>query len=185
MKILKIPLLLSIALLLTSFINKDFNDEDLNYVKFSISGNQINNTFNIKGDKNNANQNVTAMIFPDGNSGQYKIAELSYMDLAQKMSVLLKVPAKKGLIELKEGNPTFNLDISIDDINLKAQSVSVNVEEVVIDKIMRMKASFVKGSFEGIAIHKYTKNNKEVEEPYMVSGNFQFQSPRYKPKKKT
>jgi len=183
MKTLKLTLFLSTVLLLTSFINKDFNTEDLSYVKLSISGNQINNTFSIKGDQNNANQNVTALIFPDGNSGQYKIAELSYMDLAQKMSVLLKVPAKKGLIELKEGNPTFNLGISIGDISLKAQSVSVNVEEVVIDKIMRMKASYVKGSFEGIAIYTYTKDNKEIKEPYMVSGDFKFQSPRYKPKK--
>jgi hypothetical protein len=183
MKILKIPLLLSIVLLLTSFIYIDINQEDKTYVKFRVSGNQINNTFSIKGDQNNANQNVTAMIFPDGNSGEYKIAELSFMDLRQEMSVLFTIPAKSGLIELKEGNPTFKLVISIGDIALKAQSVSVNVEEVVIDKIMRMKASYVKGSFEGIAIHKYTKNNREVEEPYMVSGKFQFMSPRYKPKK--
>jgi hypothetical protein len=159
-------------------------EDQKTFVKFSVSGNQINNTFNITGDKDNSSQNVTAMIFPDGTSGEYKIAELSFMDLSQEMSVLLKVPAKSGLIELKEGNPTFKLGISIGDISLKAQSVSVNVEEVVIDKIMRMKASYVKGSFEGIAIYKYTKDNKEVEEPYMVSGNFQFMSPRYKPKKK-
>ena len=182
--------ILTCMLLCTSFSigqNSDTTtkkEDQKTFVKFSVSGNQINNTFNIAGDKDNSSQNVTAMIFPDGTSGEYKIAELSFMDLSQEMSVLLKVPAKSGLIELKEGNSTFNLDISIDDISLKAQSVSVNVEEVVIDKIVRMKASYVKGSFEGIAIYTYTKDNKEIKEPYMVSGNFQFQSPRYKPKKK-
>lgn len=179
--------LLFCTLLFTSFINSSDNDNTIDeaktYVKYSVSGNQINNTFNISGDQDNSSQNVTAMIFPDGNSGEYKIAELSYMDLAQEMSVYFKIPAKSGLIELKEENSTFSFSISIGDINLKAQSVSVNTEDVVIDKIMRMKASYVKGSFEGVFIHEYTKDNKTYKEPHLVSGNFQFMSSRYKLKK--
>ena len=181
--------ILTCMLLCTSFSigqNSDTTtkkEDQKTYINFSVSGNQINNTFSITGDQNNSSQNVTAMIFPDGNSGEYKIAELAFMDAAQEMSILLKVPAQKGLIELKEGNPTFKLGISIGDISLKAQSISVNVETVVIDKIMKMKASYVKGSFEGVAIHTYTKDGKTFEEPYLVSGDFQFMSPRYKPKK--
>jgi hypothetical protein len=174
--------------LFTSFINSsDSNntiDEAKTYIKFSISGNQINNTFNISGDQNNASQNVTAMIFPDGNSGEYKMAEMAYGDVSKEMSAYFKIPAKSGLIEIKEGNPKFSFSISIGDIILKAQSVSVNTEDVVIDKIMRMTASYVKGSFEGVFIHEYTKDSKTYKEPYLVSGNFQFMSPRYKPKKK-
>ena len=182
MKILKTILFLCTVLLVSSFVTKEQKDEDKTYVKFSISGNQINNTFSIKGDLNNANQNVTAMIFPDGTSGENKIAELSFMDLQQEMSTYLKIPAKSGLIELKEANPKFSFSISIGDISLKAQSVSVNTEDLVIDKIMRMKASYVKGSFEGVFIHEFIKDNEEFKEPYLVSGNFQFMSPRYKHK---
>ena len=184
MKTLKIALILSTVILLTSFNNKDVNQEVKTYVKFSVSGNQINNTFNISGDKDNSSQNVTAMIFPDGNSGQYKIAELSYMDAGQEMSVYFKIPAKSSLVEIKDTNPKLNFSISIGDIYLEAQSVSVNTEDVVIDKIMRMKASYVKGSFEGVFIHEYTKNNTAYKEPYLISGDFQFMSSRYKPKKK-
>ncbi len=184
MKILKIALTLFTVLPLTSFNNKDINEEVKTYVKFSVSGNQINNTFNISGDQNNSSQNVTAMIFPDGNSGEYKIAELSFMDGSQEMSVYFKIPAKSSLVEIKETNPKLNFSISVGDINLEAQSVSVNTKEVVIDKIMRMKASYVKGSFEGVFIHEYIKNSTTYKDSYLVSGDFQFMSPRYKPKKK-
>lgn len=160
-----------------------YKSEEKNYVKLSVAGNQINNTFNISLDQNNSEQSATTMIYPDGTSGQYKIGELNFMDGAQKISVLLKVPAQEGLIELKEGNKNFDLRISMGDISLQPQSISVNVEEFIIDKIMGMSASYVKGSFEGIAIYKHTQNNKEMEEPYMVSGDFQYMSPRYRPKK--
>jgi hypothetical protein len=184
MKILKIAFTLFTLLLLTSFNNKDINEEVKTYVKFSVSSNQINNTFNISGDQNNSSQNVTAMIFPDGNSGEYKIAELSFMDASQEMSVYFKIPAKSSLVEIKDTNPELNFSISIGNVNLEAQSVSVNVDDVVIDKIMRMKASYAKGSFEGIFFHEYTKNNTTYKEPYLISGDFQFISPRYKPKRK-
>jgi hypothetical protein len=167
---------------LSAYKVQDKQEEEKTYVKFSVSGNQINNTFNISGDKNNSSQNVTAMIFPDGTSGEHKLAELSYMDGAQEMSVYLKIPAKSGLIEIKEDNQKFRFSISIGDMNLKAQSVSVNTEDVIIDKMMRMNASYAKGSFEGVFIHEYTKDGKEMKEPYLISGNFQFMSPRYKPK---
>lgn len=175
--------LLVCMLLCTSFKTFDTYSEEKTNIKFSVSGNEINNTFSILGDQDNSSQNVTAMIFPDGTSGEYKIAELSYMDGDQEMSVYLKIPASSGLIEIKEANPKFSFGISIGDISLKAQSVSVNTEEVVIDKMMRMTASYAKGSFEGVFIHEYNKNGKTFKEPYLVSGNFQFMSPRYKTKK--
>lgn len=178
--------LLLCMLLCASFINRDFDtaiNEEKTYFKFSVSGNQINNTFSILGDQNNSSQNVTAMIFPDGNSGEYKMAELAYGDIIQETSAYFKIPAKSGLIELKEGNPKYSFSITIGDINLKAQSVSVNTEEVVIDNMMRMKASYAKGSFEGVFIHEYIENSETFKVPYLVSGNFQFMSPRYKPKK--
>lgn len=153
------------------------------FVNFSVSGNQVNNTFNITGDQNNSNQNVYNMIYPDGTSGEYKIVELAYMDGEQEMSVNLKIPAQKGIIELKKGNEKFSMSISIGDISLKAQSVSVNLEEIVIDKLIGMKASYLKGSFEGVAIYEYNLNNKEIKEPHLISGSFQFKSPRYKIKK--
>lgn len=184
---LKTQLILALCILVcASFISSDSSNtvtEEKTYVTFSVSGNEINNTFNISGDQNNSNQNVTAMIYPDGNSGEHKLAELAYMDGDQEMSVLFKIPAKESLVEIKEGNPTLNFSISIGDINLKAQSVSVNTEEVVIDKIMRMTASYAKGSFEGVFIHEYIKGNETFKDPYLVSGNFQFMSPRYRPKK--
>jgi len=37
------------------FINT--NAEEGNFINFSVSGNQVNNTFNITGDQNNSNQN--------------------------------------------------------------------------------------------------------------------------------
>ncbi|MEZ4796558.1 MAG: hypothetical protein R2785_05260 [Flavobacteriaceae bacterium] len=154
------------------------------FIEIQVSGNQIKESVSISGDLNNSKQNVTALIFPDGNSGQYKLTELTFLDASQEISVQIIVPAQKGLIELKEGNPKYKLNINVGDISLKAQSVSVTIEEVVIDKIMKMKASYIKGSFEGIAIHKFTENGKQITEPYMVSGNFQFTSPRYKPKNK-
>lgn len=72
----------------------------------------------------------------------------------------------------------------MDVINLEAQSVFVNTEDAVIDNFMRMKTSYVKGSFEGIFIHEYTKNNTIYKEHYLISGDFQFMSPRFKPKRK-
>ena len=154
--------------------------EEGNFINFSVSGNQVNNTFTITGDQNNSNQNVYNLIYPDGNSGEYKIVELAYMDSEQEMSVNFKIPAQKGIIELKEANKKFSLAISIGDISLNAQSVSVNVEEIVIDKLMGMKASYIKGSFEGIAIYEYNVNNEEIKEPYMINGSFQLIAPRYK-----
>ena len=157
--------------------------EEGNFINFSVSGNQVNNTFNITGDQNNSNQNVYNLIYPDGNSGEYKIVELAYMDSEQEMSVNFKIPAQTGMIELKEANKKFSLAISIGDISLKAQSVSVNLEEIDIDKLMGMKASYLKGSFEGVAIYEYNQNNEEIKEPHLISGSFQFIAPRYKPKK--
>ncbi len=164
-----------------SFTNT-INEERV-FINFSVSGNQLNNTFNITGDQDNSNQNVYNLIYPDGTSGDYKIVELAFMDSEQETSVNLKIPAQKGIIELKEANEKFNMVMSIGDISLKAQSVSVNLEEIVIDKMMGMKASYLKGSFEGVAIYEYNQNNEEIKEPYLINGSFQFMSPRYKPTK--
>ena len=157
--------------------------EERVFINFSVSGNQLNNTYNITGDQNNSNQNVYNMIYPDGTSGEHKIIELAYMDGEHETSVNMKIPAQKGIIELKEGNKKFNMVMSIGDISLKAQSVSLNLEEIVIDKMMGMTASYLKGSFEGVAIYEYHQNNEEIKEPHLISGSFQFMSPRYKPKK--
>ncbi|HEY9114673.1 MAG TPA: hypothetical protein VIN10_08220 [Bacteroidales bacterium] len=182
MKVIYLTFACLFFLSLSAYKVQDKQEEEKTYVKFSVSGNQINNTFDISGDQDNSSQNVTAMIFPDGTSGENKLVELSYMDGAQNMSVYLKTPAKSGLVEIKEANPKYSFSISIGDINLKAQSVSVNTEDVIIDKMMQMTASYVKGSFEGVFIYEYTKGSEEIKEPYLISGNFQFMSPRYKPK---
>lgn len=173
-------------LLCTSFINSNTNNKTIvekSYVKFSVSGKEINGTFNISGDQNNSSQNVTTMVYSDDASGEYKLADLAYMDGGQEMSVHLIIPAKKSLVEIKDINSKLRFSISIGDINLIAQSVSVNTENFVIDKVMQMTASYVKGSFEGVFIHEHIKDGVSYEDPYLVSGNFQIMSPRYKPRK--
>ncbi|MEZ4917442.1 MAG: hypothetical protein R2836_10720 [Chitinophagales bacterium] len=161
------------------------NDTLISYVSYSLTGPQVNGTFRVEVDTETKKNHVTNMVYSDATDGQYKITEIDFMDIENEGGVYFKIPAQIGLIELTEMNrDKFAFGIVNDDVTLKARSVSFNIEEVVEDKYMKMRLSFIKGKFEGIMEYKYEDNGEKVE-TYTIHGSFQYISPLYLKKLKS
>jgi|GEM_PF-6816979 len=162
--------------------NGQTKDTLISYISYSLTGPEINGVFRVEVDTEANKNNVTNIVYPDAANGQHKITEIDFMDIENEGGAFMRIPAQTGLIELTEINrDKFAFGIFNDGKSLKARSVSFNIEEVVENKMMKMRLSLIKGKFEGIMEYIYEDNGEKVE-TYTVYGTFQYISSLYKKK---
>lgn len=152
------------------------------FIEFSIAGKDFNDTMSIRGVKGDHSVMVSALVGKDEHNDGL-LTKMEYYDQNQKMSATIRIPGEKTIIECKEGNPKFSISFSIDGKHLIAESMSINIQKFKQDRIIKITPRFTRGSFEGIMVHKYFKDDEEIRETYSVSGIFQYASDLYKPKK--
>lgn len=153
------------------------------FISFSIIGKDFNDTITIRGNRGDKSVYVSTLIGEEKGPEKRLISKIQYYDLNQKMSASLTIPGEKTIIECKEGNPKFKISISINDTSLTAESMSINIQKFEQDRIIKITPRITYGSFEGIMVHSFFKNDQEIRETYSVSGTFQYASDLYKPKK--
>lgn len=139
------------------------------YINYSIAGNNKNGTFNINGDDNNSDLNVSGLVFPndDGNG-----AIIEFLDGGQLMSVSLNIPAAVRVTEITDSNPYgYSISFGFDDISLTEKSISMNITEIEFNGVL---LNHIKGSFTGTAVYIYSENGVDIEEPHLVDGTFEY-----------
>ncbi|MEM5566956.1 hypothetical protein WNY78_17675 [Psychroserpens sp. AS72] len=175
-----IKLIILMSLITISCSKNDDNSNRLSqqgtYINYSVAGNQINNTFNIViEDLNNTNVTAYGNIYPEDESANLKSALVLFVDQNQRINVGMSIPARTGLVEILDGHPTFDLLFGFEDVGMEAKSISVNVEEIEHNDIYVIH---IKGTFEGIAVDVHEENGIEIEETYIVNGEFQYNVPQ-------
>ena len=146
------------------------------YVNYSVAGNQINDTFNIVvNDLNNTDIIAIANVYPESDSPSLKKAVVIFMNSAQAINVSLSIPARLGLVEVLDDHPDFDLLFGFEPLGLEAKSISVEVQAIERNDIY---ITHIKGTFNGIAVYKDTVNGDEVEESYIVNGDFEYNAPQ-------
>ncbi|SDI08484.1 hypothetical protein SAMN04489796_1076 [Winogradskyella thalassocola] len=157
--------------------NNDNSDDDIQqsiYINYSVTGNQVNNTFNIVTDIfSNPSVIAVANIFPESNSQTLKKAVIVYNDINQSINASLSIPARTGLTEVLDGHTDFDLLFGFSDLELGLEAKSISVEVLQIEH-NDIYATSIKGSFQGIAVDKVNINGDEIEETYIVDGEFEY-----------
>ncbi|WP_418639283.1 hypothetical protein [Winogradskyella sp.] len=173
---IKLLLLLSLVTMSCSKNNDDSNNssQQLIYINYSVTGNQVNDTFNIVTD-NISDPSVIAVanIFPESNSQTLKKAVIVYNDINQSINASLSIPARTGLTEVLDGHTDFDLLFGFNDLELGLEAKSISVEVLQIEH-NDIYVTSIKGSFQGIAVDKVNINGDEIEETYIVDGEFEY-----------
>lgn len=171
------PLLL---MLTTISCGKDDNEEKASntrtYINYSVTGNSKNGTFNINGDDNSSNQNITALVV---SNEEGEVALVDFLDGTQLISAGFAVPAAIGVTEITATNPyDYAVGFGFEDISLQEKAISVHITEIEFDGVVLLR---IKGSFTGTAMHQTHDPNsgEEIEIPHLVDGEFEYTSPAY------
>lgn len=172
-----LTVLMLLPILWSCSSNDDSNDSESSddvFVNYSITGASKDCNFNIIGDANNSNQNVTGLVIPneDGNA-----VLVDYYDANQLISVAIAAPAAIGTYEISDTNPYgYNIGFGFDDISLEASTMSIDITSIEFNGLI---LEHIKGSFTGVALYTYSENGQDMEEAHLVDGTFEYNIPSF------